>query len=238
MSSFSLANRTKVVPSSYLEDSLSSSHEASGEHVYTSQNGLAFHTAPDVTDAYHFALFPEPIREEEGKEEPKTHPPQPDRQSWGSANSSRDLANPPPLQARKKKYTRAFSHRARTGCMTWPTCRRCAAANVVCDGYPSAQPTTAKEQQERGGSAHSQAVVAKSSSSTVASSTTSSTRSDPSPRTTPLFSINPIVFESATEARYFHHFRVCTRFGLGESAGLHDYWDAYALPIAHQEDYL
>ena len=81
-------------------------------------------------------------------------------------------------------------------------------------------------------------MVAKSSSSTVASSTTSSTRSDPSPRTTPLFSINPIVFESATEARYFHHFRVCTRFGLAESAGLHDFWDAYALPIAHQEDYL
>ncbi|KAK7947898.1 uncharacterized protein PG986_008784 [Apiospora aurea] len=56
--------------------------------------------------------------------------------------------------------------------------------------------------------------------------------------TTPLFSINPIVFESATEARYFHHFRVCTRFGLAESAGLLDFWDAYALPIAHQEEYL
>ncbi|KAK8108146.1 uncharacterized protein PG998_010159 [Apiospora kogelbergensis] len=121
-----------------------------------------------------------------------------------------------------------------------PTCRRCAAANVVCDGYPSAQPTSStKEQQGRGGPAHSQAVVAKSSPpSTGASSPTSSSRNSPSRRTTPLFSINPIVFESATEARYFHHFRVCTRFGLAESAGLLDFWDAYALPIAHQEDYL
>ena len=76
------------------------------------------------------------------------------------------------------------------------------------------------------------------SSSTISSRPTGSTRSSSSWRPNPLFSINPLVFESATEARYFHHFRVCTRFGLAESAGLLDYWDAYALPIAHKEDYL
>ncbi|KAK8108145.1 uncharacterized protein PG998_010158 [Apiospora kogelbergensis] len=136
MSSFSLANRTKTVPSSYLEGSLGSSHEPSVEPLYTSQEGLAFHTPPSATDACHFALSPEPIREEEGKVEPK-HPSQPPppqppptthRQSSdsamvvrrkSSANSSGDVAAPPPPQAKKKKYTRAFSHRARTGCMTW-----------------------------------------------------------------------------------------------------------------------
>ncbi|KAK8025305.1 hypothetical protein PG990_003128 [Apiospora arundinis] len=103
---------------------------------------------------------------------------------------------------------------------------------MVCDGYPTAAKPTSKE--EGGGSAPSQAVAR----SSTASSPASSTRSSPSRRNTPLFSINPIVFESATEARYFHHFRSCTRFGLAESAGLQDFWDAYALPIAHQEDYL
>ena len=34
------------------------------------------------------------------------------------SNSSGDPMVPP-TQARKKKYTRAFSHRVRTGCMTW-----------------------------------------------------------------------------------------------------------------------
>lgn len=116
-----------------------------------------------------------------------------------------------------------------------PTCRRCAAANVVCDGYPSDQPPSSTE---AGGSAHSQ-TVARSASSTSWSSPTNSSRSSPSRRhSAPFFTINPIVFESATEARYFHHFRVCTRFGLAESAGLLDFWDTYALPIAHQEDYL
>ncbi|KAK8095192.1 uncharacterized protein PG998_014416 [Apiospora kogelbergensis] len=50
--------------------------------------------------------------------------------------------------------------------------------------------------------------------------------------------MNPIAFESATEARFFHHFRLCTRFGLAYSAGPLDFWDTYVLPVAHQEDYL
>lgn len=107
---------------------------------------------------------------------------------------------------------------------------------MVCDGYPSAQPPSAKE--DGAGPAPSQA-VAKSTSSARGGSPVSSCRSSPSRgRSSPLFTINPIVFESATEARYFHHFRVCTRFGLADSAGMLDFWDAYALPIAHQEDYL
>ncbi|KAK7977026.1 hypothetical protein PG996_003098 [Apiospora saccharicola] len=239
MFSHSLANRTKApeVPQALeaSEGTLSGScHEPSLEELYLSQESLAFYTPSDV-DAFEYALSPEPIREE--KEEPTA-------QVTGtmvvrkscSSSSAGDVATPAPPQAKKKKkYTRAFSHRARTGCMTWPTCRRCAAAKVVCDGYPLDQPPSSKE---AGGSAHSQA-VAKSTASTSGSSPTSSSRGSPSRRSSaPLFTINPIVFESATEARYFHHFRVCTRFGLAESAGLLDFWDAYALPIAHQEDYL
>ncbi|KAK8862780.1 hypothetical protein PGQ11_009015 [Apiospora arundinis] len=117
--SFSLANRTKVVVPD-LDGSLRSHQPSSGEGVYTyaSQEGLAFNTPP-AADACHFALSPEPIREEMKEEQPKP------RQSSStmarrksSTNSSGDVATPPPPQAKKKKYTRAFSHRARTGCMT------------------------------------------------------------------------------------------------------------------------
>ncbi|KAK8009500.1 hypothetical protein PG991_012051 [Apiospora marii] len=205
MISHSLADRTKAaleVPPQDFDGTLLSSSSSSGfpesslEQLYTSQEGLAFDCPPD-TDAFLYALSPEPIRDGE-KEEPKpqvtTGAMTVRKTSSSSTSYSGDVAAPPPTQAKKKKYTRAFSHRARTGCMT---CTR--------GGSPA-----------------------------------SSCRSSPSRRSssTPLFTINPIVFESATEARYFHHFRVCTRFGLADSAGLLDYWDAYALPIAHQEDYL
>ncbi|KAK8096370.1 uncharacterized protein PG998_014238 [Apiospora kogelbergensis] len=111
-----------------------------------------------------------------------------------------------------------------------PTCRRCVAANVVCDGYPS-NPQKSKEEGDS-------TLLLRAARSTGSSSPASNSRSSPSRRHLPLFSINPIVFESATEARYFHHFRVCTRFGLADSAGLVDFWDTYVLPIAYQEDYL
>ena len=101
---------------------------------------------------------------------------------------------------------------------------------MVCDGYPS----NPQKSTEEGNSA----LVQTAARSTGSSNPASSSRSNPSRRDLSLFSINPIVFESATEARYFHHFRVCTRFGLADSAGLVDFWDAYVLPIAYQEDYL
>ncbi|KAK8095152.1 uncharacterized protein PG998_014376 [Apiospora kogelbergensis] len=58
----------------------------------------------------------------------------------------------------------------------------------------------------------------------------------PSPLGTPGISLNTIKFDSANESRFFHHFRVCTRYGLADSAGLRDFWDAYTLPLAHQEE--
>ncbi|KAK8038680.1 hypothetical protein PG993_007091 [Apiospora rasikravindrae] len=264
MFSFSLANRTKaaaLVPppaeGTLRTRTRSGSHEPSLEDVCTSQEGLAFYTPPD-TDACQYALSPEPIVCEEKQDEPmKTMVANRKKTSTTSSSShspTGDLPTnnnaPPPPQAKKKKYTRAFSHRARTGCMTWPTCRRCAAANVVCDGYPSAQPPSSKSAATGGSAPTSSQAVAKRTASYSSSSGSGSPASSSSHRSlspssrrsssgkTPLFSINPIVFESATEARYFHHFRVCTRFGLAESAGLLDFWDAYALPIAHQEDYL
>ncbi|KAK8095195.1 uncharacterized protein PG998_014419 [Apiospora kogelbergensis] len=122
MASYSLANRTKVVPSSYLEDFLNS-YEPSGEDPYTSQGDLALNTPP-AADVGHFVLPPEPDREEVNKEPKQSPQRQPSDTMVGqksSAISSGELATPPPQEAKKKKkkYTRAFSHRARTGCMTW-----------------------------------------------------------------------------------------------------------------------
>ncbi|KAK8087364.1 hypothetical protein PG994_002338 [Apiospora phragmitis] len=190
MFSYSLANRTKLVP--HVE--VTRSHDPSLEGLYTSQEGLAFHTPPD-TDSFQYALSSEPIREEKAEELTKSNTATMVVRKT-SSNSSGDLttAPPPPQAKKKKKYTRAFSHRSSTGCMTCP------------------------------------------GSSSISSRSSPSRRN--SSTTTPLFSINPIVFESATEGRYFHHFRVCTRHGLADSAGLLDFWDAYALPIAHQEGYL
>ncbi|KAK8002226.1 5-methyltetrahydropteroyltriglutamate-homocysteine methyltransferase [Apiospora arundinis] len=215
MFSSSLANRTKLVP--FVEGNRS--HELSIEAICTSQADPAFDASPD-TDACQFALSPESIQEE--KEEPT----QPGAMVGKKSNSSGDLRIPPPPEARKKKIRHKKCDEEKS------TCRRCAAANVVCDGYPSG-PQTSKSKEE-GGSVLVQA-VAKSAGS---SSPSNSSRGGPSRRKTPLLRINTVVFESATEARYFHHFRACTRFGLADSAGLVDFWDAYALPIAHQEDYL
>ncbi|KAK7947899.1 uncharacterized protein PG986_008785 [Apiospora aurea] len=130
MFSFSLANRAKAplaVPP-HPEGTLrtrNGGHEPSLESVYTSQEGLAFYTPPD-TDAFQYALSPEPIiREEKQQEEPATIDAMVVSRRKASSKSSSvgdhptNPNAPPPPQAKKKKYTRAFSHRARTGCMTW-----------------------------------------------------------------------------------------------------------------------
>ncbi|KAK8096334.1 uncharacterized protein PG998_014202 [Apiospora kogelbergensis] len=211
MFSYSLANRTKLVP--FVEGDRS--HELSSEATCTSQADPAFDVSPD-TDVCQFALSPEPIQEE--KEEPT----QPGAMVGKKSNSSGDLRIPPPPEAKKKKIRHKKCDEEK------PICHRCATANVVCDGYPS-DPQTSKSKAE-GGSALLQAVAKSAGSSRPSNSTRR--------RNNPLLGINPVVFKSATEARYFHHFRVCTRFGLADSAGLVEFWDAYALPIAHQEDYL
>ncbi|KAK8094886.1 hypothetical protein PG997_001571 [Apiospora hydei] len=278
MFSFSLANRTKapLVAPPHAEGTRTrtGSHELPLEGVYTSQAGLAFYTPPD-TDAFQYALSPEPIIcEEKQQEDPTTIDAMVVSRRKTSSKSS-SVGNhptnpnaPPPPQAKKKKVHPGLQpsgpHRLHDLCPSWhvyrirhkkcdeakPTCRRCAAANVVCDGYQSAQPPSSKSAPDAGAASTTSQAVAKSTATSSYSSSSGSPASSSSHRslspssrrssasTAPLFTINPIVFESATEARYFHHFRVCTRFGLAESAGLLDFWDAYALPIAHQEDYL
>ncbi|PLB53347.1 hypothetical protein P170DRAFT_507995 [Aspergillus steynii IBT 23096] len=115
---------------------------------------------------------------------------------------------------RKPVYSRAFSHKVRTGCLTCrmrhkkcderrPTCHRCQADKVVCDGYPH--------------------VPAQSTPYSVPSTYIGASLDDP-------------IYRSASEAQFFHHFRTCTCAELAEAPGDRIFWTHFALPLAHSND--
>ncbi|KAL2680530.1 hypothetical protein Neosp_008132 [[Neocosmospora] mangrovei] len=122
----------------------------------------------------------------------------------------------------KPKFKRAFSHKVRTGCITWhvppspirrvkcdeekPVCRRCINEKFKCDGY--AMPPRRKNAKSKAKSAMAQ-----------------------QPKLPP--TISEVMFSTDWERLYFHHFLHWTAKQLLSSPASSNFWLRYALPLAH-----
>ncbi|KAI8715827.1 Zn(2)-C6 fungal-type domain-containing protein [Fusarium sp. LHS14.1] len=116
----------------------------------------------------------------------------------------------------KTKFKRAFSHKVRTGCITWirrvkcdeekPICRRCINEKFKCDGY--AMPPRRKNAKPKAKTAVAQ-----------------------QPKLPPI--ISEVIFSTDCERLYFHHFLHWTAKQLLSSPDSSNFWLRYALPLAH-----
>ncbi|CAI6331691.1 unnamed protein product [Periconia digitata] len=118
----------------------------------------------------------------------------------------------------KKKFTRTFSRKVRTGCLTCkvrrkkcdeekPTCRRCRSDVFKCDGYAKNH-----DSQES-----SQALMVPTNTGF----------------TIPDFFMSDIRYNSPTEKNFVHYFRQWTSSCPPGSALL---WKEFVLPLAHQDE--